>query len=51
LNLSKPAYYRDDLVRNGYCRGVETYDYIIEISQRYAEYKAAFPDNSEIGQK
>jgi membrane-bound lytic murein transglycosylase F len=44
LNLSKPAYYRDDLVKNGYCRGVETYEYIIEVGQRYAEYKAAFPD-------
>lgn len=51
LNLSKPLYYRDPLVRNGYCRGVETYDYIIEVGQRYAEYKAAFPDDNIIGMR
>jgi len=51
LNLSKPLYYRDDLVKNGYCRGTETYDYIIEVGQRYAEYKAAFPDDNIIGMK
>lgn len=44
LNLSKPQYYRDVLVKNGACRGVETYEYIIEVRQRYEEYKAAFPD-------
>jgi membrane-bound lytic murein transglycosylase F len=44
LNLSKPMYYRDDLVKNGYCRGTETYNYIIDIRQRYEEYRAAFPD-------
>lgn len=43
LNLSKPHYYRDEVVKNGYCRGVETYEYIIEVRQRYEEYKAAFP--------
>ncbi|MBI3133277.1 MAG: transporter substrate-binding domain-containing protein [Bacteroidetes bacterium] len=48
LNLSKPLYYRDDLVKNGYCRGVETYEYIIEVRQRYEEYKAAFPDGNPI---
>lgn len=43
LNLSKPTYYRHKVVKNGYCRGTETYDYIIEIIQRFEEYKAAFP--------
>lgn len=51
LNLSKPQYYRDDVVKNGYCRGVETYEYIIEVRQRYEEYKAAFPDENRIAER
>ena len=43
-NLSKPTYYRDEVVKNGYLRGIETYEYIIEVIQRYEEYQAAFPD-------
>jgi len=50
LNLSKPMYYKDKLVRNGYCRGKETYNYIIQIRQRYEEYKAAFPDENQLAQ-
>ncbi|MGB1103677.1 MAG: transporter substrate-binding domain-containing protein [Crocinitomicaceae bacterium] len=42
-NLSKPTYYRDEAVKNGYLRGIETFEYIIEVIQRYEEYKAAFP--------
>lgn len=42
-NLSKPTYYRNEVVRHGYCRGIETYKYVIEIIQRFEEYKAAFP--------
>lgn len=48
LNLSKPHYYRDEVVKNGYCRGVETYEYVIEIMQRFAEYKSAFPEEGDI---
>lgn len=44
LNLSKPKYYSDEVVKNGYCRGTETYEYIIEVIQRFEEYKAAFPE-------
>ncbi len=44
LNLSKPQYYQDEVVKNGYCRGIETYEYIIEVTQRWEEYVAAFPD-------
>lgn len=44
LNLSKPKYYRDKVVRNGYCRGKETWEYPKEVLHRYDEYKAAFPD-------
>jgi len=51
LNLSKPQYYKDKLVKNGYCRGVETYEYIIEVRQRYEEYKAAFPVDNIISMR
>ncbi|MFT4601591.1 MAG: membrane-bound lytic murein transglycosylase F [Arenicella sp.] len=47
LNLSKPSYYRDEVVKNGYCRGIETYEYIIEIIQRFEEYKAAYPQEGD----
>ena len=48
LNLSKPKYYRDPVVKNGYCRGVETYEYVIEVLQRFEEYKSAFPEEGEL---
>lgn len=44
-NLSNPEYYRNKVVKNGYCRGLETYEYVIEVTQRFEEYKAAFPKN------
>ena len=43
-NLSKPTYYKNSVVKNGYCRGSETYEYVIEVMERYEEYKAAFPN-------
>lgn len=43
-NLGKPTYYRNKVVKYGYCRGTETYKYVSEILQRFEEYKAAFPD-------
>lgn len=42
-NLSIPKYYRDEVVKFGYCRGTETYKYVIEVIQRFEEYKSAFP--------
>lgn len=48
LNLSKPKYYRDEVVKNGYCRGIETYEYVIEVLQRFEEYKSAFPEENEL---
>jgi len=42
-NLSKPTYYQNSVVKNGYCRGSETYEYVIEVMERYEEYKSAFP--------
>jgi membrane-bound lytic murein transglycosylase F len=47
LNLSKPEFYRDEVVKNGYCRGVETYEYVIEVMQRFEEYKSAFPEEGD----
>ncbi|WP_035846374.1 MltF family protein [Crocinitomix catalasitica] len=46
-NLSHPKYYGDKIVRAGYCRGIETFEYVTEIMQRYEEYKSAFPDISK----
>jgi membrane-bound lytic murein transglycosylase F len=39
LNLSKPEYYNDDLVKFGYARGIEPYEYVDEIFDRYENYK------------
>lgn len=47
LNLRKPEFYRDKVVKNGYCRGVETYEYVIEVLQRFEEYKSAFPEEGD----
>jgi len=39
LNLSKPKYYNDPIVSYGYVRGGEPYNYIIDIFNRYTNYK------------
>ncbi len=39
LNKSKPKYYKDEVVRHGYCKGFITYDYVNEIINRYEHYK------------
>ncbi|MFA8299414.1 MAG: transglycosylase SLT domain-containing protein [Hyphomicrobiales bacterium] len=39
LNKSKPKYYRDPVVKYGYCRGQETYNFVNEILERYNHYK------------
>ena len=39
LQKSKPKYYNDEVVRNGYCRGIETVKYVKEIFERYEHYK------------
>lgn len=39
LNKSNPKYYRDSVVRYGYCRGQETYNYVNEIIRRYKDYQ------------
>ena len=41
LNKSKPKYYRDEVVKHGYCKGYIVYDYVKEIVARYQHYKSA----------
>lgn len=38
-NLSKPGYYNDPVVKHGYARGSEPYDYVRHIFERYRNYK------------
>ena len=38
LMLSRPEYYRDPLVRHGYMRGVETYNYVPLVLSAYRAY-------------
>jgi membrane-bound lytic murein transglycosylase F len=39
LNKSNPTYYRDSVVKYGYARGEETYNFVVEIFERYGHYK------------
>jgi len=38
LQKSNPVYYRDSVVRYGYCRGSEPYNFVVEILDRYNHY-------------
>ncbi len=39
LKKSDPDFYNDPVVKYGYCRGVETYNYVSQILDRYEHYK------------
>jgi membrane-bound lytic murein transglycosylase F len=39
LNKSKPAFYKDPVVRYGYCRGEEPFNYVKDILDRFEHYK------------
>ena len=39
LHLSEKKYYHDPVVRNGYMRGWETYDFVKQVFDRYKGYK------------
>jgi len=39
LNKSNPKYYNTELVKYGYCRGEETFNYVKEVIRRYELYK------------
>jgi membrane-bound lytic murein transglycosylase F len=39
LKKSDPVYYADPVVKFGYARGIETYAFVKQIMERYADYK------------
>jgi membrane-bound lytic murein transglycosylase F len=39
LELSQPKNYRDPVVKYGYVRGIEPYNYVIQIFERYQHYR------------
>ncbi len=45
LLKSYPKYYNDPIVRCGYCRGQEPYNYVREIITRYEHYRNTIKDN------
>ncbi|MGM0505156.1 MAG: transglycosylase SLT domain-containing protein [Bacteroidota bacterium] len=45
LKKSDPEYYHDPVVKYGYCRGSETYQYVYQILDRYEHYKNILPEN------
>lgn len=43
LKKSNPLYYKDNVVRNGYFRGVESVNFVSEVLDRYEHYKNIIP--------
>ena len=43
LNKSLPKYYNDPVVKHGYARGEEPYNFVKQILQRYEHYKKLVP--------
>jgi membrane-bound lytic murein transglycosylase F len=39
LNKSKPEFYTDSVVKYGYCRGTEPYNFVNDILERYDHYR------------
>lgn len=39
LLKSDPRFYNDPVVKYGYCRGTETYQYVADVMERYGHYK------------
>lgn len=46
LLLSQPQYYQDPVVKSGYMRGTETYDYVRLVLARYDRYRGAASGSS-----
>ena len=49
LGLSKPEYYNDPVVKNGYMRGSETVDYVRKIQERWNGYRGVKTIRSSVG--
>lgn len=49
LHKSEPEYYKDNVVKHGYCKGHVTYKYVKEIIERYEHYKNIV-SNKELAQ-
>ncbi|MEF8984720.1 MAG: transporter substrate-binding domain-containing protein [Bacteroidales bacterium] len=47
LKKSNPEYYNDEVVYYGYCRGIETYNYVDQILDRYEHYKNIIEEGEE----
>lgn len=45
LKKSKRQYYKDPVVKYGYCRGIETANYVQSVFAIYQTYKELVPDN------
>lgn len=43
LKKSEPEYYNDPVVENGYCRGIESVNFVSQVLKRYSEYKNIIP--------
>ncbi len=48
LKKSIPQFYNDPVVRWGYCRGEEPFNYVIKILDRYRQYVNVLPDENNI---
>ncbi len=44
IKKSRPAYYNDEVVEFGYCRGIEPVQYVEVILETYENYKVIYPD-------
>lgn len=44
LNKSKPEFYNDSVVKYGYCRGTEPYNFVYDILDRFQHYKNTTTD-------
>lgn len=48
LKKSTAQYYKDPVVKWGYCRGEEPYNYVIKILDRYQHYLNVLPDQNNV---
>ncbi len=46
LHKSEPKYYKDEVVKHGYCKGYIAFKYVNEIMNRYEHYKNMMQENS-----